>query len=68
MERYGVIGVALDWLNSYPINQYDSVKIGDAFFCWAAIPCGVPQGSVFGPLEFSLHNIDLSENRQHIIT
>ena len=47
---YIVYGVALSWFTSYLTGRHQRVKIGDCFSSPLNILCGVPQGSVLGPL------------------
>lgn len=49
----GISGPALDWFCSY-IRQFN-VSIGNSSSTPANIRCGVLQGSVLGPLRFSVH-------------
>ena len=50
LNHYGICGVSNDWFKSYLSNrnQYISINYFDSGL--AAINCGVPQGSVLGPL------------------
>ena len=50
LEFYGVRGVAKDWFYSYLSNRKQFVSIGNTVSQHKVITCGVPQGSVLGPL------------------
>ena len=64
----GIQGVALQWFHSYLKDQTFSVNIGNIFSSSAAIACGVPQGSILGPILFSLYTLPLgSILRKHNI-
>jgi len=53
--RFGLRGTALAWIKSYLTNHSQAVVIKDVHFFSANLICGVPQGSVLGPLLFSLY-------------
>ena len=57
---YGISGTALSWFTSYLTNSWQAIKIGNFFSDMLPTSCGVPQGSVLGPLLFTLYTTPLS--------
>ncbi len=55
LEKYGMWRVALNWLRSYLRDRYQFVKMGEHKSECLNIVCGVPQGSLFGPLLFNMY-------------
>ena len=57
---YGIDGIDLDWFVSYLSDRKQKVKLMDCLSRPAEVACEVPQGSVLGPLLFSLCTTPLS--------
>ena len=57
---YGSGDVVISWLHSYLSDRFQSVKLDHCLSKNVTLPFGVPQGSVLGPLLFSLYTGPLS--------
>ena len=61
LEKYvGICGNALKLIKSYFSNRTQRVQNDNVLSDFANIICGVPQGSVLGPLKLCLHLLSLS--------
>ena len=59
LEHYGITGIVNDWFRSYLSLRPQKVKINGFLSDEQYIKCGVPQGSVLGPLLFLIYINDM---------
>jgi hypothetical protein len=61
LEDLGIRGSALNWLESYLTERHQKVCIGSKSSAACRLQCGVPQGSVLGPILFTIYTSSLGQ-------
>jgi len=64
LELYGVRGIVLKWFSSYLSNRKQYTVLQNYQSTLEFVTCGVPQGSVLGPLLFLIYVNDI----QYVVT
>ena len=58
-RAFGVDSLALQWIRSFLVDRTQQVSYGGRLLSVGCLRCGVPQGSVLGPLPFLLYTAEL---------
>ena len=65
LPSFGILGVEKHWITDYLFNRLQIVSYKGSLSSEASVTCGVPQGSIIGPLLFILLLNDLPDQLEH---
>ena len=66
MKKYGLDDSAIQWLESYLNLRTQYVSVAGKDSTMKMVPGGVPQGSVLGPVSFTIYTNELSEATKNV--
>ena len=68
VESFGITGKVLQWIRSFLNNRQQKVKANGAESSWSPVLSGIPQGSIMGPILFTLFVNDLPQHINSLIS
>jgi exonuclease III len=65
LKHIGIRGIALNWFHSYLSNRKQFTSFQNSHSQSNNLECGVPQGSILGPLLFLIYINDITHNLKY---
>ena len=68
IESFGIVDHALNWIKAFLLDRRQRVRVNSSTSKWEPVISGIPQGSILGPILFTLYVNDIPASLQSIIS